>query len=100
MLRRSPLLDHPLTRVLPHVNDSLLLFAAVGMAWIAHLSPLHHAWLMAKLVGLLAYIVLGSIALRRGRTRGIRALAFAGALGALGYIVAVALARSPLPLPS
>ena len=98
MLNRSPLLAHPLTRTLPHINDSLLLLAAIAMAWIAHLNPLEHNWLMAKLAGLIVYVLLGSIALRRGRNRKGRAAAFGGALCALGYIVAVALTRSPLPL--
>ena len=62
MLDRSPLLAHPLTRTLPHINDTLLLLAAIAMAWIAHLNPLEHNWLMAKLIGLILYILLGSIA--------------------------------------
>jgi uncharacterized membrane protein SirB2 len=98
MLNRSPLLAHPLTRTLPHINDSLLLLAAISMAWIAHLDPLDHNWLMAKLTGLLLYILSGSIALRRGRNRKIRAAAFGAALCAFGYVVAVALTRNPLPL--
>ncbi len=97
MLRHSPLLEHRLTRTLPHVNDTLLLGAAIGMAWTAHLNPIDHAWLMAKLTGLLLYIVLGSIALRRGRTLKARAIAFTGALFTFGYVVAVAMTRSPLP---
>ena len=97
MLRSSPLLAHPLTRTLPHINDSLLLSAALAMAWMAHLNPLDHPWLLAKLTGLIAYILLGSIALRRGRTQRIRVLAFGAALFALGYVVAVALTRNPLP---
>ena len=100
MLRRSPLLEHRLTRTLPHVNDSLLLGAAIGMAWMAHLNPLDHAWLTAKLIGLLAYILLGSIALRRGKNLRIRALAFTASVFSFGYIVAVALTRSPLPFAS
>jgi len=98
MLRQSPLLNHRLARTLPHVNDTLLLGTAIGMAWVANLDPLHHPWLLAKLFGLILYIVLGSIALRRGRTMKVRALAFAGALSAFGYIVAVALTRNPLPV--
>jgi uncharacterized membrane protein SirB2 len=100
MLRQSPLLDHHLTRTLPHVNDTLLLGAAIGMAWVANLNPLDHPWLLAKLIGLILYIVLGSIALRRGRTMKVRALAFVGALFAFGYIVASALTRNPLPFLS
>jgi uncharacterized membrane protein SirB2 len=98
MLQDSALLDHRLTRTLPHVNDSLLLLAAIGMLWIARLNPLDHTWLLAKLTGLLLYILLGSVALRRGRTRRLRTLAFGGALIAFGYIVAVALTRNTLPL--
>jgi uncharacterized membrane protein SirB2 len=98
MLDGSPLLDHPLTRTLPHINDSLLLLAAIAMVWIARLNPLDHAWLMAKIGGLVAYVVLGSIALRKGRSYRARALAFAGALLALGYVVEVALTRNPFPL--
>jgi uncharacterized membrane protein SirB2 len=98
MLNRSPLLAHPMTRILPHINDSLLLLAAIAMAWIAHLNPLDHNWLKAKLTGLILYVFFGSIALRRGRNRKIRAAAFGGALCAFGYVVAVALTRNPLPL--
>jgi uncharacterized membrane protein SirB2 len=98
MLRDSPLLRHPLTRVLPHVNDTLLLTAGIGLALLLHQYPLVDGWLTAKLVALLLYIVLGSIALKRGRTRRIRVLALAGALLTLAYLVAVALTRSPWPV--
>lgn len=100
MLSRSPLLNHRLTRTLPHLNDTVLLGSAVALAWIARLNPLDHSWLMAKLTGLVVYILLGSIALRRGRTQRVRAIAFFGALIAFGYIVAVALTRNPLPFYS
>ena len=100
MLSRSPLLNHRLTRTLPHLNDTVLLGSAVALAWIARLNPLDHSWLMAKLTGLVVYILLGSIALRRGRTQRVRVIAFFGALIAFGYIVAVALTRNPLPFYS
>ena len=97
MLRESPLLRHPLTRVLPHVNDALLLAAGIGMAVMLRQYPLVDGWLTAKLLALLGYIGLGTVALKRGRTKRIRLLAFGGALLTLGYLVAVALTRSPLP---
>jgi uncharacterized membrane protein SirB2 len=67
------------------------------MMWMAGLHPLDHDWLKAKLLALVSYIVLGTIALRRGPTPAIRALAFASALVTLGYMVAVATTRNPLP---
>jgi uncharacterized membrane protein SirB2 len=94
----SPLLQHPLTRVLPHLNDTLLLAAGLGMASILGQYPFEQPWLTAKLCGLLAYIALGTVAIKRGRTRHIRAMALAGALGAFAYLVAVALTRQPWPL--
>ncbi len=98
MLRGSPLFHHRLTRVLPHVNDTLLLAAGVGMMLMLHQYPFVDDWLTAKLLALLAYIVLGTIALKRGRTRAIRLGAFGGALLTLGYLVGVALTRNPWPL--
>jgi uncharacterized membrane protein SirB2 len=97
MLRGSPLLQHPLTRVLPHVNDTLLLAAGIGMMLLLRQYPFVDGWLTAKLLALLAYILLGTIALKRGRTRAIRLGAFGGALLTLGYLVSVALTRNPWP---
>lgn len=96
MLSGSPLLDARAVRVLPHIVDTGLLGAAVAMLVIAQLDPRDAPWIMAKIGGLLAYIVLGAIALRRGRTRTVRVIALAGALAALAYIVTVAFTRSPL----
>lgn len=95
MLRRSRWLDARPVRILPHIVDTLLLGAAVAMLLIARIDPRDVPWLLAKIVALVVYIVLGSIALKRGRTRPIRAAACAGALATLGYIVVVALTRSP-----
>lgn len=95
MLAGSPLLRARFVRVAPHVIDTLLLGAGISMAVIAHISPLAQPWLGTKIGVLLAYIVLGSIALKRGRTRSTRVAAFAGALLAYTYIVGVALTRSP-----
>jgi len=96
MLRASPWLGHRILKVAPHVIDTVLLASAIAMAVISAQYPLQQGWLTAKLVGLLAYIVLGSFALKRGRTRSIRAGFFVAALLSFAYIVSVALARDPL----
>ena len=95
MLADSPLLRGRFARVAPHVVDTLLLGSAIWLAAILGQYPFVHGWLTAKLLGLFAYIALGAVALRHGRTRAIRAAAFAGALCAAGYILAVALVRDP-----
>lgn len=96
MLAGSPLLQARFVRVAPHVVDTVLLASAAWLAWMLQQYPFVHGWLTAKVLGLLAYIVLGAIALRRGRTMAVRATALAGALLAAGYVVAVALTKNPL----
>jgi uncharacterized membrane protein SirB2 len=94
MLIDSPLLQARLTRVLPHVVDTLLLGTGVALALLSAQYPFVHSWLTAKIVALVIYIGLGMVALKRGRTKAVRLTAFAGALLTFGYIVGVALTRS------
>jgi uncharacterized membrane protein SirB2 len=95
MLSGSPLLAVRWVRVLPHVVDTVLLASAIAMAVMAGISPLAHPWLAAKIGALLVYILLGSVALKRGKTRSVRVVALAGALAVFAYIVSVALTRNP-----
>ncbi len=56
------------------------------------------AWLTAKLIALLIYIILGEIALKHGTTQTIRATAFLLAIATFFYLVSVALTRSAIPI--
>lgn len=84
-------------RILAYAVDTTLLAAAIMLTTIIQQYPLLHAWLTAKLVLLVLYILLGYAALR-GRTRAIRLICLAGALAAYGFIVTVARAHHPLGL--
>ncbi len=97
MMRGSPMLARRWVRVAPHVLDTVLLASAIALAVMIGQYPLAHGWLTAKVLGLVAYIVLGTIALKRGRTRAVRVAAFCGALLVFAYIVAVAITKSALP---
>ena len=97
MLRGSPLLRRAWVRVLPHLVDTLLLASAIAMAAMSRQYPLVAGWLTAKVVALVAYIGLGMIALRHGRTPRVRAAAWVAALAVFAYIVAVALTRRAAP---
>ena len=82
-------------RIVPHIVDTLLLASAVALAVRIHQHPLVHGWLTAKVLALIAYIVVGAMGLHYGRTKRIRALAFGAALLIFAYIVGVALTRQP-----
>ncbi len=83
-------------KTLPHLVDSVLLLSALMLAWALRLTPGGAPWLAAKIAGLLAYIALGVVALRPGRSRAVRAAAWVAALVVVGWIVSVAVTKSPL----
>jgi uncharacterized membrane protein SirB2 len=83
-------------RGLAPVVDSLLLLAGGTLWWLLQLNPTQDHWLLAKLVLLIVYIVLGTLALKRAPTRAAKALCFALALAVVGFMVGVALAHHPL----
>ncbi|GAB4036430.1 MAG: hypothetical protein Fur0014_03030 [Rubrivivax sp.] len=75
--------------------DTLLLGTGALLWHLLGLNPAVQTWLGVKLGLLLVYIVLGSIALRRGRTPAVRALAYAGALATVATMVGIAIAHHP-----
>ncbi len=95
MLRDSALLRTRFARVAPHVVDTALLASAIALAWKSGQYPFVESWLTAKVLALVAYIVLGAMALRHAAGKIARATAFVLALGTVLYIVSVALTRSP-----
>ena len=97
MARGSPRLKARWVRIVPHLNDTVLLGSGVTLAILLRQYPLVHSWLTAKFFALIVYIVLGSIALKHGTTRGQRIAAWLAALLVFAYLLAVARAHSPLP---
>ena len=97
MMVDSSLLQARWVRIVPHINDALLLTSGIGLAVLMQQYPLVHGWLTAKFFALILYIVLGTIALKRGKTRGQRITAWIAALLVFGYMVAVAHAHAPFP---
>lgn len=95
MMTRSDKLQWKTTRIAPHVIDTLFLLSGVALVMLLQLQPFSQPWLLAKFAGLIIYIVLGTVAIKRGSTMQIRVLAFVAALATFAYIVGVAVAKSP-----
>ena len=83
-------------RYLSYTIDSVLLTAAVMLVSIVRQYPFVHAWLTVKVCLLVAYVVLGTFALKRGRTRRTRVVCFVAALAVYGFIASVAVEHHPL----
>lgn len=91
----SATLQKKVVRVLPHVIDSIFLgcgIALAGMLGQAALQP----WLLSKIVLLIVYILVGSVAIKHGRTAKTRGIAALIAIGIFVYIIGIAMNRSPL----
>jgi len=95
MITGSELRQNRVIRIAPHIIDTLFLATGVALIYVLSLSPMQHNWLLAKFAALIAYIGLGMVAMRFGRTPEIRTLAFVGAVAAFAYIAGVALTKSP-----
>ncbi|WLS80568.1 SirB2 family protein [Erwinia pyri] len=95
----SLMLQQRWVRILPHLNDTLLLVSGILLVTITHFYPFspQGAWLTEKLFGVIIYIVLGAIALgRRPRAQKVRWIAFIVAVVALVLICQLATSKMPL----
>ncbi|TCT08653.1 SirB2 family protein [Paralcaligenes ureilyticus] len=89
----SGLLARRLVRILPHVIDTVLLVCGVILTFmLGGLQP----WIIAKLVALVLYIGIGTIAIKRGKTAGSRGAAALIAIAIFFYIVGVAIRHNPM----
>lgn len=83
-------------RLATYSIDTVLLGAGVAMWAALGLSPVRETWLGAKLLLLLLYIVLGSLALKRAHSPRARLTAYLAALATFAYMLSVARAHHPL----
>lgn len=96
MLLDSPQLQKRWVKILPHIIDTALLVSALSLCVIIGQYPFAEGWLTAKVLGLVAYIVFGTLALKRGKTKTIRVAALVAALISVAYIVGAAIKHSPM----
>ncbi len=86
-----------LSKVMPHVVDTLLLIAGVSLAWLGGFSPFNSHWLLVKIIAVVAYILLGFIAMRNVGLK--QWLAYLLATIIVLYIMSVAHLKTVWPLP-
>ncbi|WP_455427892.1 SirB2 family protein [Dryocola sp. LX212] len=97
--RESPMSGRRWVRIVPHINDTLLLGSGIALVMVTHFYPFtpQGAWLTEKLFGVIIYIALGFIVLgRRPRSQQLRWIAFLLALVVLYIIVKLATTKIPL----
>ena len=96
-LQASPMLQQRWVKIAPHIIDSGLFASALMLAIMIGATPFNSPWLLAKIVALLLYIVLGTFAIKRGKTHSIKLLSWLAAQVVFFYIVATAINHNPIP---
>jgi uncharacterized membrane protein SirB2 len=94
-LARWPQVMHPVLRYGSMAVDTVLLAAGIALMFVIGQYPFVIGWLTAKLILLIVYIALGTVALKRARTQGIRVTCYLLALATFAYIVSVTIAHDP-----
>ncbi|WP_299234532.1 SirB2 family protein [uncultured Halomonas sp.] len=95
-VREAPMLQARWVRIAPHIIDTLLLTLGVVLMVMLSLWPHEHPWLAAKLIALLAYIGLGTVAIKRGRSPAARGMAAVAAVLVFLYMLGAAIRHSAL----
>ena len=83
-------------RYLSYAIDTALLTAALMLLTILPAGLCANGWLAVKVALIVAYVVLGVFALRRGRTRGARAACYVAALLVFAQVYFIARTHHPL----
>ena len=80
-------------KIAPHVIDTVLLVAGITLAAMI---GANQPWILAKIVGVVLYIGVGTVAIKRGKTPRSRAIAALIAIAIFVYIVGIAMNHHPL----
>ena len=94
VFNHSEMMNKKWVKIVPHINDTVLLISAIILAVGLQQYPFTHEWLTAKFIALLLYIVFGMFALKRAKQMKNKVLFFLVAFIMFGYIVGVALTRT------
>ncbi|MDX8404372.1 MAG: SirB2 family protein [Mariprofundaceae bacterium] len=77
--------------------DTALLLSGMTLAWLTEQLPWQDAWLGAKLILLLFYILLGMVAFHWGRSRTVKFVSWGAAVGVYATMVFIALTKTLWP---
>ena len=94
MMSDSVLLVNKWVKIIPHIVDTILLISALLLVYLLGLSVFEHDWLLAKIIALVVYVLLGTVALKRGKTKKIKIVALVLAMTTFLYIVSIAFTKS------
>lgn len=96
VFKHSEMMNKKWVKILPHVNDTILLITATLLALSIQQYPFSSDWLTAKFIALILYIILGMFALKRAKQMKNKIMFFILSLLMFSYIIGVAFSKSPM----
>lgn len=94
-INKHTIMQQKWIRIVPHINDTLLLLAAIYLVWALQLNPLTQSWLAAKIIALVIYIILGARVIKTRGSKTLQWSTYVAGLAVFAYIGAVAVTKSP-----
>lgn len=94
--KNSEQLNKKWVKIVPHINDTLLLVVGIGMAVKLSINPLEYHWLLEKILALFAYIFTGYYTLKLARNNTMRIIGYLGAMGWFMLIVRIAMTKQTI----
>ena len=83
-------------KVVPHIVDTLLLVSAATLCVMLKQYPFVDAWVTEKLIALVMYVFMVTLALKLGHTGFMRGIGLIGALSWIAYAGMVAVSKQPI----
>ncbi|WP_299078106.1 SirB2 family protein [uncultured Paraglaciecola sp.] len=94
--KQSPMLQKKWLKIVPHIVDTVLLVSAATLCVMLKQYPFVDAWVTEKLMALILYVVMVTLALKLGRNGSMRGIGFIGALSWIVYAGMVAVSKQPM----
>jgi len=93
---QSVTLQRKWLKVVPHIVDTLLLVSAATLCVMLKQYPFVDAWVTEKLIALVMYVFMVTLALKLGHTGFMRGIGLIGALSWIAYAGMVAVSKQPI----
>jgi uncharacterized membrane protein SirB2 len=95
MMQNSRATNHKFFKITPHILYTLLLATGIGLAVTQNFSPMQQPWLLAKIIALVIYVILGVLTFKHSNPTS-RKVLWLLAMIVFVYMVSVALSKNPL----
>ena len=94
--KQSPMLEKKWLKIMPHVVDTMLIASAATLCVLLEQYPFVDMWVTEKLMALVMYVLMVTLALKLGKNGSMRGIGLIGALSWIVYAGMVAVSKQPL----